>query len=137
MALLVKDLTVSEIIISVFVISGGLKYLIAKLLLELDNTYVNAAKGLGINNNKVFAEVISKQIMPKIKNQLINAHILFLNGILLVEVILRSNLGGLFFDLLYFKDVTGVFTVTVFVAVLFGVNQYLLKLILNKIVYWE
>ncbi len=136
-ALIINHTASAEIFISVIVSSGLLKYFIIKKLGEIDDTYALAAKGLGIPVNRIYSEVISKQILPFIKEKVLFIHIILLNVLLIYEIINREFLGYIYYQLYSFKDSSGILSLTILLWIIFGMNHLLLKYILNKFIYWE
>lgn len=136
-ALIIENKFIGGMVASLFIVSGLLKYFIAAELKNLDKRYIVAAFGLGLKEESIYKEIIPKQLMPVIKKRLLFIHLILLNIMLIFEFIARANLGGLYFDLFTYQDASGILTLSLFIAVLFGFNHSLVKYALNKSIFWE
>jgi len=136
-ALLINNTAVTEVLITTFIISAYLKYFIAEKLGTLDDKYILAARGLGMPDKEIMRKVVGKQVAPELRDRIISLHIPLLNIMLAFELIFRTNFGGIFYDLFLYKDPSGLIAVTLVAWIVFSVNHSIVKLVMNKMIFWE
>jgi ABC-type nitrate/sulfonate/bicarbonate transport system permease component len=103
-----------------------------------NKVYVNIATNLGIKKNKIYSNVIFKNIQPYLFNELIRIHYYLWVLVMVYEFInVINGFGGVYKTALLYRDFAGLFSIAILISVLILFGSYLINKIHEKIFYWE
>gem|GEM_PF-3476419 len=99
-------------------------------------TYEEAALGLGKNRREI-SNVVWKGLLPFVKESLPRFHKRIWLYVLLLQMFYASNLGGVFYQLIEFKDYAGFYAFAIALWIVIGVNHLIIKYFAEKVIFWD
>jgi len=121
--------------ISSFIYLSGL---MIKAKEGLENEYVIAAKSLGINNRKIYAEIEFKQLLPLLKDSFTTLHLNLWGLLIAYEYIQHTwGLGTIINNSIQYRDLSTLFSISLLICLTIISGNYILKFIFNRFIHWE
>lgn len=103
-----------------------------------NKVYVDIASNLGIKRNKIYSNVIFKNIQPYLFSELIRIHYYMWVLVMVYEFINAiSGFGGVYKMALIYRDFVGLFSIAILISILILFGSYIIKIIHEKLFYWE
>jgi NitT/TauT family transport system permease protein len=123
-----------------FVFVASIFYLCLSITQNLDlinENHVLTARNLGCNDNKIYADVVWKSLLPSIFSGLNKIHFLIWILILLYEFIGDYfGIGHVYNTALQYNDFAGLFSIAIYVALLIKLGSILIDYSKSKVIYW-
>lgn len=105
---------------------------------KLGNEYVVSLKSLGVKDNKNYATIKFKQLLPLLENSLINLHLKLWAILITFEYIQNAwGLGTIINNSVQYRDLSTLFSVSLLICLTIISGNYILKFLFNRFVYWE
>ncbi len=103
-----------------------------------NKVYVDIASNLGIKKYKIYSNVIFKNIQPYLFSELIRIHYYMWVLVMVYEFINAINgFGGVYKSALIYRDFSGLFSIAILISILILFGSYIIKIIHEKLFYWE
>ncbi|MCH7827836.1 MAG: ABC transporter permease subunit [Bacteroidetes bacterium] len=105
---------------------------------KLGNEYVISLKSLGVKDNKNYAAIKFKQLLPLLENSLIIFHLKLWAILITFEYIQNAwGLGTIINNSIQYRDLSTLFSVSLLICLTIISGNYILKFLFNRFVYWE
>jgi ABC-type nitrate/sulfonate/bicarbonate transport system permease component len=109
-----------------------------KRIENLDVEYIDAARSLGINQNRIRKEVVWKSIQPAVFSHLNELHLHIWSLIIAFEFIKGNyGLGNIFRLALLYRDLSALFSVFIIVGVTIFIGRILIIYLHKKFAFWS
>jgi NitT/TauT family transport system permease protein len=103
-----------------------------------NKVYVDVASNLSIKKNKIYSNVIFKNIQPYLFSELIRIHYYMWVLVMVYEFINAiGGFGGVYKTALIYRDFSGLFSIAILISILILFGSYMIKIIHEKLLYWE
>lgn len=105
---------------------------------QKENQMVLFAGSLGVGKNKIYNEIIWKNILPSFRENFESLHLKIWSLILFYEFFSHfEGLGYLYNLILQYKDFSAFIVVSLFISVLIYIGSKLIKFLLFRFYFWE
>jgi ABC-type nitrate/sulfonate/bicarbonate transport system permease component len=100
--------------------------------------YIDAARSLGITENRIKRKIIWKALQPKIFNHINDLHLYIWSLIIAFEFIKgNTGLGNVFRLALLYKDLSALFSVFIIVGITIFLGRWIIKYLHKKFAFWS
>lgn len=127
-----------EFVFSFFIVFISLVIKFRNLSKKTNQAYIDSARSLGMNKNKIVKEVIWKNAQPGIMKQIIKLNLYVWSVIIAVEFMKgNSGIGNIFRTALEFKDLSALFSISLITGITIWISVVFLKYIKRKFFFWD
>ncbi len=124
-----------------FVLVAFVFYMLAEIRLSLpnvNNNYILVAGNLGVPENRVYSEVIWKELQPGVFSALGRMHYFAWILVLIFEYIGNyAGLGHVYNAALTYNDFAGLFSIAIYASLLILLGDFLVKYAKKRLIYWD
>lgn len=125
----------------IFILIAVLFYLFAAVkeyLPNLKENYILVAKNLETEDNKLYSEILWKQLQPEIFSSLRKMHYFAWILVLIFEYISNyAGIGHIYNVALSYNDFAGLFSIAIYAAILILIGDSLIKFSKIRFIYWD
>ncbi len=105
---------------------------------SIPESYILIARNLGVNENRIFKEIVWKKSLPSLFSGLIKIHFLIWILVLLYEFVGDYfGIGHVYNTALQYNDFAGLFSIAIYVAILIWIGSKAIEYSKSKLIYWN
>ncbi len=136
--LLWADSLLVEFIFVYFFVLSELLQVISSSLKLVRKEYIHSAKSLGFSKGEILSKVIWKDIKPSVYSNLVVMHTRTWIVVIIYEFVGSLNGVGSIYKLAYnYNDILAVISLGIFIALLVLLINYLIKLVVARLIFWK
>ncbi len=108
------------------------------VLPKINTDYIYALRGLSVNDSKITNNTYWKIILPKVFGDITFIHLKLWLIVLIIEFIsVSEGIGKILYDLNLYKDISGIFVISILLSVLILFFNKIIIYIKEKLIFWE